>query len=85
VEPRFWSGSLIRPRRIVQVEADSGGGFTITNLPPGDYWAAAVAHRDARDWPAPALLARVTRVATRLAIGAGEVKRLDLSIVVVSR
>ena len=69
--------------RVARAAAD--GAFSITALPPGDYWVAAVDRVDtvagAADWIDPDLLDRLLPRATRVFVGAGETRALDLRLI----
>ena len=78
---RLWSGYSPAPARMGSNRAAASGAYAIANLPPGDYLAAAVADEDTNDWTNPAMLERLTQVATPLTVRDGETRTLDLRTV----
>jgi hypothetical protein len=63
-------------RFLMHTACGRGGTFAIRNLPPGEYWLAAVAGADNADrgdgWQAPELLEAAARVAMRIALSEGQ-------------
>jgi hypothetical protein len=74
IDAQSWSS----PRRLKSARANAQGRFGISSLPPGDYYAVAIREEQAADWRDPKLLEELARVATRVSIGEGEHKMLDL-------
>jgi protocatechuate 3,4-dioxygenase beta subunit len=66
-----WTGSA-RPNQ--------DGQFTLSNLPPGDYYAIAVEYVAQGDWQDPDWLARAAKTATRFTLAEGATKSLDLKL-----
>jgi protocatechuate 3,4-dioxygenase beta subunit len=60
------------------------GGFTIRDLPPGDYWAIALdtieGDGDAGEWQNPEVLARLANDATRVTLAQGQRGALNLRL-----
>ena len=76
IDAQSWSS----PRRLKSTRATAQGGFGISSLPPGDYYAVAIPEEQAADWRDPKMLEELARVATRVSIGEGEHKTIDLSV-----
>ncbi len=81
VDPRKWSGYGASPRTLKSALAARSGVYTINHLPPGDYYAIAVAAADIDGWKDPAMLEALATQATRLTVAAGDtLKTLDLRV-----
>jgi hypothetical protein len=78
---RFWPGPGVRPRRITSARPSASGAFSFVNLPAGEYFAAAIPVETSDFWQAPATLEVLARSATRVTIGAGEARTVDLRTV----
>jgi len=65
-------------RRILWNRVGSDGGFTIRNIPPGDYNIVSVADVEPGQWTDPAYLQSLTASATKITIAEGEKKTIDL-------
>jgi hypothetical protein len=59
---------------------DQGGRFKLTSMPPGEYFIIALDYMDANEWTEPEFLERIRAKATRLSIGEGETKSVDLKV-----
>jgi hypothetical protein len=71
-----------RSRYIRRVDADAGGNFTITGLPPGEqYLAVATDYLDAGEHLDPEFLEAMRSVATSFTLGEGEKETLALRVV----
>jgi hypothetical protein len=77
-DPDLWTNYGTTPRRIKSTRTGKTGEFNFTSLPPGAYHVVALPDAQAADWMDPALLAAISRVATRITIGEGEQKRTHL-------
>jgi hypothetical protein len=75
------SGTTVRPRRLQQATADTSGGFTLNNLPAGDYFVAAIPIARSELWRDPKFLDQLTRSATRITLTQGESRTIDLRMV----
>jgi hypothetical protein len=81
VDHRKWSGYGASPRTLKSALTTRSGVYTINHLPPGDYYAVAVAAADIDGWKDPATLEALATQATRLTIAAGDTPRtLDLRV-----
>jgi hypothetical protein len=76
-EKKFWSDS---PRRAARARPSTDGTFTITGLPPGDYYVCAMTNVDASQLGDPAFLEPLIGASTKITLVDGEKKRLDLGI-----
>jgi hypothetical protein len=78
IDRHFWFPSS---RRIVAVRPDSGGTYAVRNLPPGEYFLAALTDVETGEWFDPALLQALAAASpVHVTIGEGEKKRQDLRI-----
>jgi hypothetical protein len=78
VDPTHWRGPTLRPARLKQVMSDASGVFTLANLPPGDYFVAAIPVESSVLWQDPRFLQVLARSATRVSLTPGESRTLDL-------
>jgi hypothetical protein len=76
-----WTGS----RRFQSTRADRDGSYSIRNLPPGDYYLAAIPDEEAGNWIDAEFLSALTRSATSVHISEGETKTQDLRTLAVRR
>ena len=82
-EKHFWSGPDYRRRRHAFQRTTPAGTFEISNLPPGDYFVAAIPEVVASDWELPAVRNQLIPLATRVTVGAAETRAVDLRTVVI--
>ena len=81
VDPQRWSGYGTSPRTLRSALTTRSGVYTIDHLPPGDYYAIAVAAADIDGWKDPARLEALAAHATRLTVAADDSpKTLDLRV-----
>ena len=66
-----WISSGLNPRRVRSTRTDRAGEYSL-NLPPGDYFVAAIPEDLAADWREPQFLEEASRSATRVRIVEGE-------------
>jgi len=66
-----WGSSGQNPRRLRSTRTDRVGEYSL-NLPPGDYYVAAIPEDLAADWQDPQFLEAASRSATRVRIVEGE-------------
>jgi hypothetical protein len=76
-DPSRWD----RSRRLATARPDQSGRFSVRGLPPGDYLVVAVEHVEGDDAHDPDYLERLRRGATKVTLGKGETKSLDLKVV----
>ena len=74
--------SLWRPqaRRLLSTRPATDGQFTIKDLPPGEYYLAALTDLDPREWQTPEFLDQLVPAALTIAVGEGEQKRQDIRL-----
>ena len=81
VDPQRWSGYGASPRTLKSALTNRRGVYTIDHLPPGEYYAIAVAADDIDVWKNPAVLETLASQATRLRVAADEApKTVDLRV-----
>jgi hypothetical protein len=66
-----WTSSGQNPRRLRSTRTNKAGEYSL-NLPPGDYYAAAIPEDLSADWQDPEFLEAVSSSATRVRIAEGE-------------
>jgi hypothetical protein len=69
-----------RSRAIAQTRPASDGQFTVRNLPPGEYFLAAVTDVEPNEWFNPAFLRELVPAAIRLTLAEGERKVQNVQI-----
>jgi hypothetical protein len=76
-DPGLW-----RPlsRRILTSRVAGDGTYSFPNVPPGDYWLAAVDDVEPGDWFDWSFLQRIEPTAIKVTIGEGEKKTQDLRV-----
>jgi len=77
VDQRFWTPAS---RRSVTTRPATTGRYLVRNLPPGEYYVAAVTDIEPGEWYDPAFLERLVSASTKVTIGEGETRTLDLKI-----
>jgi protocatechuate 3,4-dioxygenase beta subunit len=83
-DPRHWIDYSAYARRIKDVRSRRDGGYGVADLPPGEYFVAALAQSSV-DWSMPGFFEAVSRVATRVMLTDGEQRSLDLRTVQLPR
>ena len=76
-DSRQWVDFSVYPPAIREVRTDRAGAYAAGDLPAGEYFILAVP-QTAVDWSRPGLLESFGRVATRLTLGEGESRAIDL-------
>jgi hypothetical protein len=79
VEKRQWSRYGFTPLTIA-VASFLGPRYTLTGLPPGEYFVVAVDAAPGGEWRDPAWLDAASRVATRVTLKWDEPVTVDLSL-----
>jgi hypothetical protein len=77
IDPRSW---FFHSRRVAGIQADAQGGYAVRNLPPGDYFVAAVDDLDPDECYDPVLLQGLVNGASRITLTAGEKKTHDVAV-----
>jgi hypothetical protein len=72
--------ATVSDRYLALGRPDQTGAFTVSSLPPGEYYAVALAHVNRYEWPDPAFLESVRARATSFSIKEGETKALKLEV-----
>jgi len=74
----FWTTA---PRRLSgAVKPDSTSKFTVTGLPPGEYYIAALIDADPRELSEPSFLEQLIPASIKITLGEGETKVQDLKL-----
>jgi hypothetical protein len=76
---QLWGNSGQTARNIVSAGVGKGGRYSVTNLPPGDYFVVALGDPVA-GWSDPKLLAAWSRTAPRVTLADGDVKTQDMRV-----
>jgi protocatechuate 3,4-dioxygenase beta subunit len=79
-DPRQWVDFSAYARGIKDVRTGRDGSYAIADLPDGDYLVVAVSQQQL-DWAQPKFFETLSRLATRVTLGAGETRTLDLRVV----
>jgi protocatechuate 3,4-dioxygenase beta subunit len=81
-----WTDTGATPRTIRLVRVSPAGAYSLGGLgalPAGEYFVVAIDDQAATSWSDPKRLESLSRVATRLTLGDGEKKSLDLVTAVI--
>jgi hypothetical protein len=74
-----------RSRHMTLRRSSNDGGFIVSNLPPGTYWAVAVdsitGDANGGEWQAPDMLNLVSASARQVTLTAGERVAVDLPFI----
>jgi len=73
-----WKNVGPNPRRMRSTRTRGGGEYSVTSLPPGNYYVAAISDEQAVDWLDSRFLEAAARIAVQIAIGEGEHKVQEL-------
>jgi hypothetical protein len=79
--PAGWSDFGIWPRRIKTMSASNTGAFQFPAQPAGDYYVIALPRDDIDAWQAPDFFKQAAARATRITVGWGETRTVELRIV----
>jgi len=83
VDPQRWPGNGTNPRQLKSARSSRTGAYTLEGLPPGDYYVIAIDDAESADWMDPKRLEGLARQATKLSVGDGDTKTLDLTLQVI--
>jgi subtilisin family serine protease len=84
-----WTNYGLNPRRLRSARAtgvgtfgskSERGDFSLSSLPPGDYYVAAIPEEDSVRWRDPKVLETLALVATHVTVIEGEHKMVDLRV-----
>jgi hypothetical protein len=67
-------------RRIRSMRPASDGAFATADLPPGEYFIAAVTDAEPNEWQQPSFLERLVAASIKITIANGQKARQDLRI-----
>lgn len=76
-DAQYW---LPQSRRIVSLRPGTDGRFTARNLPPGEYYMAAVTDVEPGEWFDPEFLQQLRAASVRVTLNDGDKKTQDLRI-----
>jgi hypothetical protein len=77
IRDRWFTGS----RSVKTQRPSESGAFTVTGLPPGDYWVAAIERRDNIETTLQPLLESLSSGAPRISLGEGQTQDVTLRLV----
>jgi hypothetical protein len=76
-----WAEVGLNPRRLRSMRTDRNGAFTVSAMPPGDYYVIGV-HEDAMpQWQDPQALQELAGSATQVHLAEGETKSVNLKTI----
>jgi hypothetical protein len=81
VDSRLWTDVGMNPRRLRSVRPGVGGDFVFSDLPPGEYFIAAIPDEEADEWRHPSRLELISRRAARVTLVQGDAKVVQLTTV----
>ena len=70
-DSQAWRESITPSRRVRSVRTTTTGSYSLKDLPPGEYFIAAVSDASVDNWQEPKTLELISRVATRITLGEG--------------
>lgn len=73
-----WSTRALNPQRFRRTRVSPAGAFTVSPLPPGDYYIVAVPDELSSDWQDVAFLDALSRDASQVSLAEGDKKTQDL-------
>jgi hypothetical protein len=83
VEPAQWVNHGLMPPRIRSARTAASGAYRFGMLPVGDYHLVAIPDSRSRAWTEPGFFQKASAVATRLTVGAGETKTVNVKVTAV--
>lgn len=81
VEREQWTNYGFNPPRMRAAPTASNGTYRHANLPPGEYFVAAIRVEPGDDWRRAVFLEAASRVASRVTLDWGDAKTMDLKLV----
>jgi Carboxypeptidase regulatory-like domain len=76
-----WSGYGMSPRRLQNLRVDPKGAYSVSTLPPGSYYVAAVRDAGAQDWQDPRFLEALMPLAELVDVNEGQKVSKPLKVV----
>jgi len=73
-----WSDYGFNPRRVRNIRPSKNGSYSLTGLPPGEYYVAAIHEEDVADWRDPQVLEDLSRGASQIRLTEGDARVQDL-------
>jgi hypothetical protein len=70
-DSQAWRESIMPSRRVRSARTTTTGSYSLKDLPPGEYFIAAVNDGAVDNWQEPRTLDSISRVATRITLGEG--------------
>jgi uncharacterized protein (DUF2141 family) len=70
-DSQAWRESITPSRRVRSARTTTTGSYSLKDLPPGEYFIAAVSDGAVDNWQEPRTLDSISRVATRITLGEG--------------
>ena len=66
-----WKSGVISSRRVRSTRTTTTGAYTLSGLPPGEYFIAAIPEGAFESWQEPRTLDAISRLAVRVSLGEG--------------
>jgi protocatechuate 3,4-dioxygenase beta subunit len=82
-DSQAWQRGMLSGRRIRSARVSSTGTFTVSDLPPGAYYLAAIPEETLEHWQDPKVMTAIARVATRITLEAGSKTSYSLTTKVI--
>jgi len=70
-DSQSWRESIAPSRRVRSARTTTTGSYSLKDLPPGEYFIAAVSDAAVDNWQEPKTLDSISRVAARITLGEG--------------
>jgi hypothetical protein len=81
VEPAMWANYGLSPTRIKPVGVSNTGAYRLATLPAGEYFLIALSGVQPMAWQEPEFFKKASALATRVTVGWGDKKSVDLKFV----
>jgi len=75
-----WKSFGLNPRRMRMTRASTTGNFGFGSMPAGDYYVVAIREEFSSEWQDPKYLELLAGAATRVSLGEGERRTIDLQV-----
>jgi hypothetical protein len=73
-----WTAYGATTRRLKMARPGKNGSYIINSVPPGEYYVVAIPDEYSGDWRDPAFLESIANQASRVTVGEGEKRTVDL-------